>query len=179
MKTQKPSLRSQEDRDKMALDNAKLVSYAINTLRHVPAVRGMDRDDAAQAGWLGLLRACELFDPSMGFRPSTYLTTAIKRAILAEAFRNRKWHDARHHALRDDKFLAPRQTRAGSPGDPESLRKVIEDLPEKYRRMVEDRLAGITFREAAERDGISPEASRQRFQAAVRVLKSSLSGEGA
>lgn len=176
MKTQKPSLRSQEDRDKMALDNARLVSYAINTLRHVPAVRGMDRNDAVQAGWLGLLRACELFDPSMGFRPSTYLTTAIKRAILAEAFRDRK---CRAGVLYDDKCLAGRQTTEDPSGDPESLREAVAGLPEKYRRAVEDRLCGITFKAASRRDGISPEASRQRFQAAVRVLKSSLSGEGA
>ena len=173
MKTRKPSLRSEEERNKLALDNAKLVGHVVHALWHVPAVRNMSRDDALQAGWLGLLRACELFDPSKGFRPSTYLTMSIRRKILGEALRDKKYYT---RILYDDQFLAERQAAGDHYADSESLREACDRLPEQYRRAVEDRMRGITFKEAAARDGVSPEASRQRFQSAMRVLKSSLSG---
>ena len=44
--------------------------------------RGLDLNDLVGWGQFGLLRAAELFDPSLGMRFSTYATYWIRQAIL-------------------------------------------------------------------------------------------------
>lgn len=46
--------------------------------------RGLDYDDLVQVGCLGLMRACEDFEPQRGYRFSTYAAWWIKQAICRE-----------------------------------------------------------------------------------------------
>lgn len=63
--------------DAMVLHNQRLVwSIARNV-----TVQGMDLEDVAQFGMVGLIRAVEMFDPSRGFKFSTYATHWIRQAI--------------------------------------------------------------------------------------------------
>lgn len=44
--------------------------------------RGLDLDDLAQEGWIGLMRACALFDPARGHQFSTFAWLWVRRSIL-------------------------------------------------------------------------------------------------
>jgi RNA polymerase primary sigma factor len=53
----------------------------VRTIALAYGARGLDDDDLAQEGMIGLLRACELFDPGRGTKFSTYASWWIKEAI--------------------------------------------------------------------------------------------------
>lgn len=59
------------------LDHQKLVCTIAREYRG----RGVDMEDLVSEGQFGLLTACERFDPSKGFRFSTYATPWIRQAI--------------------------------------------------------------------------------------------------
>ena len=60
-------------REAMVTDNLKLVHACANRFRG----RGIEYEDLFQAGCVGLVKAAEGFDPSLGFRFSTYAVPAI------------------------------------------------------------------------------------------------------
>jgi RNA polymerase sigma factor (sigma-70 family) len=73
----KPALRSREEAWALALANKGLVHHW--ALRMSPSPE--QAEDLVQAGMIGLLRACELFDESRGYALSTYASPLIRRAI--------------------------------------------------------------------------------------------------
>lgn len=66
------------------LEHGGLIRHAIKTL---PASyrRLLPEDDLMQVGWLALMRAAELYDPSRGFKWSTYAIVSVRRRIVHEA----------------------------------------------------------------------------------------------
>lgn len=74
--------------------------------------RGMNIQDLAQEGILGLTKACERFDPERGFRFSTYATWWIKQSIgraIADQSRTIRLpvhiHDQLHNMRRTERDL--------------------------------------------------------------------------
>lgn len=69
-------------RNQLAIENKGLVAAIANEYRR----SGMDIEDIKQEGYIGLLRAAELFDESRGFKFSTYahwwIRCFIQRAIV-------------------------------------------------------------------------------------------------
>jgi RNA polymerase primary sigma factor len=64
-------------RDRFVEANLRLV---VHIARHYRG-KGMSMEDRVQEGNLGLMRAVEMFDPSKGYRFSTYATWWIRQAI--------------------------------------------------------------------------------------------------
>ncbi|MGP3732210.1 sigma-70 family RNA polymerase sigma factor [Streptomyces sp. GDS52] len=64
-------------RDCLVLHNQRLV----HSLVRLHLEQGLDYDDLLQHGFLGLLRAARKFDPTKGFKFSTYATWWIRQAI--------------------------------------------------------------------------------------------------
>jgi RNA polymerase sigma factor (sigma-70 family) len=63
------------------LDHAKLVTLVCK--RYMSATRGknLDFEDLHQAGMMGVMKACELFDESRGYKFSTYATWWIRAYV--------------------------------------------------------------------------------------------------
>ena len=50
-------------------------------IKHLDPNLGLAFDDLMSYGWEGMLRAVENFDPSKGFKFSTYAATCVKHAL--------------------------------------------------------------------------------------------------
>lgn len=72
-------------RNEMVLANMGLVGIAIKKIsaRYIEKIGGMD--DASGQGMLALIDAAELFDPTKGWRFSTYAVTCIWRRLMRDA----------------------------------------------------------------------------------------------
>ncbi len=69
--------RADQARDRMVLANLRLVVSMVRSHRHAL----VDQEDLIQEGTIGLIRAVERFDPSRGYRFSTYATWWIREGI--------------------------------------------------------------------------------------------------
>jgi RNA polymerase primary sigma factor len=66
-----------DSRDKLIVANLRLVVQIAQKYRN----RGIELDDLLQEGVCGLLRAADKFDPSLGYKFSTYATWWVRQAI--------------------------------------------------------------------------------------------------
>src|SRR5262245_31369910 len=75
----RPPLRDHEARNAMVVQHLDLVHWVVSRMFPRQPWRW---PDLKQAGFLGLVRACELFDESRGWRFGTYATWWIRQAVL-------------------------------------------------------------------------------------------------
>ena len=73
-------------RDRLAAKWDGLVLWVVNRWAAHPAVQLLGREDAEQAGRLGLLEAAARFDPARGTRFPTYAVPWIEQTIRRESF---------------------------------------------------------------------------------------------
>lgn len=74
-------IRTLEDRNLIVEKNLPLVTYWVDRFTKNRPLRCLSREDLVQEGMFGLVRAAELFDPSRGFKFSTYASWWIKQTI--------------------------------------------------------------------------------------------------
>ncbi len=145
-------------------------------------------------GWLGLLRACELFDPSRGFEFSTYACWWIRQHILRphEALKSVKnGYGTKttnftglmcNEAYRDDELYDPAISREPDPAelvadcderqaDRELVAQMMSRLDERGRRLVRRHvMEGMTLEAVADME--EPPVTRERVrQLVVKSLR--------
>lgn len=77
------------DRNKMVESNLKLVMK----IAHKYKCRGVSYEDLVSEGNKGLIIAAEKFDPTLGFRFSTYAYYWIRALILQSIKKEKEWND--------------------------------------------------------------------------------------
>lgn len=111
-----------ESQEQMFNANIRLVHHILKkTLRIVDS--DPEYDDYVQEGFIGLMKACETFDDSKGFKFSTYASTCIRNSILmylrkndrcdGVSFHYRKiyeeWENAREQGMTISQFCESRK----------------------------------------------------------------------
>lgn len=191
--TSRPSLRSDAERDALTLDNTGLVHGHLRRRRLAghPAI-----EDLVQAGLVGLMRACELWEPEKG-KLSTFADKWIRQKVDHEMERTCIVHMP-HNLSREEKLAVREQFKARRlPGskyegghdylaDPRSLgdddqgeedrlveavRDALRCLPERSRLILEMRLEGATLAEVSAAIGVSKQRVQQLESGAEAKLR--------
>ncbi len=180
-----PSRRDDEGRNRLAVEHHRLVFLVVGRFfrRHPTAARFYTRDDAFADGFLGLLRACELYDDARS-RFSTYALPWIYQSLHNGYRRHGRFFQApRHHDspdvhLSDDMTLfdhheaAPTASRVTDPTAEmrEAVLGLLGDIPPREAGVVRMRLAGLSKAEVGEALGLSRERVRQLEKSARERL---------
>ena len=82
----------QSKRDRLILDNQRLVYYLYEQLSKTDIVKN-NKDDIVSEGMLGLIKAADTFDETKGFQFCTYAGLCIRNAMLMYIRKlNKHWH---------------------------------------------------------------------------------------
>lgn len=126
-------------RDRLIFANQRLV--AMIALRYIGVCRGLEFDDLKQAGNIGLMQAVRLFDPSKGFRFSTYAIWWIRQAITREiADRDRTIRLPVHineQLLRIRRTASRLEQQTGCRPDPQDIADALNEPIEKINELWE------------------------------------------
>lgn len=155
--------------------------------RRHPAVRALPKDDACQAGLLGLVRAAELYDEGRGTRFVTYAYHAVLRRILGEAHAaglvrlpqgQALGGHARQPVLLSACRLAELPGRADEPGrlaraeDEAVCARLLSGLSPCHREVVRRVvMGGERLRDLAAERGVQADSVRQLLARALRQLR--------
>lgn len=71
----------QSERDKLVLDNMRLVYYTYERLSQTDMIAAY-KDDIIQEGMVGLVKAAKNFDPSKGFKFATFAVRCIRNEMF-------------------------------------------------------------------------------------------------
>lgn len=168
----------ERDRDALVEGHLALVHFCAGRYRG----RGVDHDDLVGVGWLGLLRAAELWDPSRGARFSSYASLWI-RALMRRAIDEERDAVGRGVGGRDFGPDDVPDPRAVAP--PEAaleaerrawVREALRRLHPRHRRVVELRF-GLdgggprTLEEAGAALGIGRRRAHQIERSALERLR--------
>lgn len=148
------------DRLERSAQNAALIGGAVERFQMLWPDH--DRDAAVEAATDAYVRACQCFDPELGYAFSTYayrcIRNALRRASAKAADRARK-HRAfsaeLRHRDRPRMVTPPPEIR-----EPPST-AWLEALDPRMREVIELRAAGLTLEAVGERMGIGKERVRQ------------------
>jgi RNA polymerase sigma factor (sigma-70 family) len=120
-----------------------LVSHCIplvfSYVRRVPWPAGVDPEEMAQQGILGLMKAARMYDPEghSGYRFSSYAIYAIRNSI-ADARRRREMFSLPDRDCYEDPGPAPHAA-AELADDLAGMRRAVVRLGERERRVIEER----------------------------------------
>lgn len=192
----KPSVRSIADRDVLIEKFRHLPEHVVGKLFYIPHVKKMGFSDAVQCGFLGLIRAAELWEADRGVAFISYAYNAIANNILNQArcgflinVPNTAWKNGR---------LPPNWARPGPTDseffgkepytedlDPfltddfgEELSRVIKSLPPTWQAVLRLRfLQGKTQTEASKVLGVTRQTVSVTEARALKRVKKLLASE--
>lgn len=175
----KPSVRSIEERNALVEQWSNLPAFVVSRLKHIPTMRKWDLDDAISVGFLGLLRAAELWDPKRNIQFSTYAFWAIRNRVVREAElasqqrdRFQPFSSITHFNWDNCPYLHLEEPK-DKYEDLDDVKEECAKLPEPYKQIfTRNVVEGETLRFIAKEFGISCERVRQlRNEALVRLRR--------
>lgn len=189
----RPPVRTLDERNELVLKNYKLSWHMVRKMRHLECVKRLGLHDAAQAGFLAMLRAADQWDPNKGAQFSTYACTSIWKAIM-DACSDACPIPSNKSARRNGRF-PPGHIRPLPPSrvdvtdavflqdDPEQaevldLHQALTLLPARWRRVLDESFVhGRTYHEIGLMLGVTKERVRQIRAEALAWLRSYMEGE--
>lgn len=162
-----------DDRRRLAAANTALIAAAVD---QCPTLwPGNDREEALGVATLAYLDAVRDFDPQRG-RLSTIVYYAVRNRLWNTCVRERAKRGRRAAYLRE---LRGRRawTDPEPPREPADTRW-LDLLDPRTRRVAELRASGLTFRQIADRIGLSPERVRQVLLEARPIVRAWLEAGG-
>ena len=147
--------RSQRAKTALVEANLRLViTIARQNLKGTPhTTKTINFEEACQDGIIGLIKACEKFDPTQGFRFSTYAHWWIKRQIkenyMQQTSNNKRAYSLPYHVLRKINHMkivevTLREENRGKKPSDQLLAKKLEITVDKlnyYRKLSQDAIS--------------------------------------
>lgn len=165
-----------QDRNRLVEENRGLVWHTVRQLPEDVVARLGGPEDAAQTGYLAMLRAVERYDSELGTKFSTFACTCIRRALVNDA---RKSRNRPTRSL----FDAEGQCRNfPAPADPdpflsEEVHAALNRLRPEDKELIECRhFGGKSLAQMSAQLGVSVERVRQKLLRATRRLRAVIDG---
>ena len=185
-KVTKPAISTDaiEARNRLVEKNLPLVRYVVAKM--LPKYRELDVEEADQEGYVGLILAAQRFDPSMGFKFSTFAHRTIYTSVLNLIYKKpgRKLHLSResdcgeyHEALKAKSADSFEEIDLEPEASPENIDRMLRCLDTREREIVARRF-GLDGRDPetlgaiGQSMGICKERVRQLQRRAMDVLQS-------
>lgn len=171
-----------------AINPADHIGLACKIAQKFTTERPIEDTDTFGDAMIGLMLAANCFDPSLGFKFSTFAWRVIRQNIV-HAYMKRNRH-ARNNAATRVIFVDPDDLTAKrdsgqhlEPIDTEDLiatmRAKISSLPPQYATVMAGRLDGKKLHEIASEIGVTKERVRQIQLSATGMLRQMMASEGA
>ena len=173
----------QSKRDKLILDNQRLVYYLYEQLSKTDIVKS-NKDDIVSEGMLGLIKAADTFDETKGYQFSTYAGLCIRNAMLMYIRKlNKHWHkeislytpigeDSEGNQLCYADVIQSDGEDFGEGNNRILLRESIGKLPERDKEIIQAFLSGYKQKEIAAMMGVQQSSISRRIKRIKRKLKS-------
>lgn len=189
----KPSVRSQEERNALALENKGLVGAFVGKFykRYPFFLKYYPYEDACSDAWLGLLRACDLWREDLNVKLSTYAYIWMKRHLREGSIRFRCFlylsGDLRRkftHPPVEVKKQCELEVGAWkgmldsilykSPvttGEIDHMaQEILSKIPSQYLEIVKLHISGVRLKTIGEKFGWSKDNTRRKLRAIYRRL---------
>jgi RNA polymerase sigma factor (sigma-70 family) len=190
---QSPSLRSIEERNKLILENKALPYHIVKKLSGLEMIKAYGEEDAAQVGFLGLIRAAEVWDENREAKFLTYAYYAVWNRVVNDIGR---WFNRQKRAAKRRRAMVKlpkydwmvNDRGEAEPGifdpdvgdklDSEKIISVCEWMCQTnsvlriHGIVIKQRFFdGCSFDEMGEKRGISGQAMRKRVDNALKALR--------
>lgn len=171
-----------------AINPADHIGLACKIAQRFTTERPIEDTDTFGDAMIGLMLAANCFDPSLGFKFSTFAWRVIRQNIV-HGYMKRNRHARNNSATRVlfvDPDLLVSQRDSGQPLEPidtedliAKMRSKISNLPPQYAKVLLGRLDGNKLHEIGDEMGVTRERVRQIQVSATGMLRQMMASEGA
>ena len=137
-------------------------------------VTGVDWRDCMTSGYIGLLDAQESFDPSRGFKFTTYAAHRVRGAIQ-DGFRmenNTRRRNRPAHPVslsKADQFVSSRPYQS-SVDEQDEVDRLTRGVPRKYRKAIGMMIQGYEKQEVAKSLRVKPQRLQYLIRSKIRPM---------
>ena len=148
-----------------------VAAIARSVIRKLPP--SFEVEDLVQEGMIGLLEAHERFNPEFGVPFAVYASHRVRGAMLVSV-RRRQYRNATHEALEDVAQMSPILELIEMRQRTTMVAKAVSELPERERKVIEFRAAGMKMKQIGARLGVTEMRAIQIRQRAEDELRGKL-----